>query len=293
MLGRIFKDISRDSYVVATKINLGRELFSNDAPQQFMERFNVSMERLGVNTVDILYLHAIDSKEAVLHKPILAVMQDLKKQGRIKNIGVSTHSNEPEVINAAVDSGVYDVVLTAYNFKQKHLKELNAAIDRAAGAGLGVVAMKTMAGAKDINIPAALKWVFQNKNVHTTIPGFTAFDELDVCLACASNPEMTGEEKNYIAQADTVASLYCQQCNKCTKDCPAQLPIPDLMRAYMYNYGYRYPAEAKALVDSLQLSSNPCLACSSCKVKCINGFSVAEKIQDIARIAAVPQEFLA
>jgi predicted aldo/keto reductase-like oxidoreductase len=170
---------------------------------------------------------------------------------------------------------------------------LNAAIDRAADAGLGVVAMKTMAGAKDINIPAALKWVFQNKNIHTSIPGFTAFDELDVCLACATEPQLTGDEESYLAQADVAPSLYCQQCNSCTSQCTKHLPIPDLMRAYMYNYGYHYPAEARTLVASLHLPSNPCASCTSCKVKCTNGFAVAEKVCDIARIAAVPKEFLA
>jgi predicted aldo/keto reductase-like oxidoreductase len=295
MLGKIFKDVPRESFVVATKIKVDRheQTFSKDAPEQFLEKFNISMQRLGLDYVDILYFHAIDSREAVLHEPILKVMQDLKKQGRTRNIGVSTHSNEPDVINAAVDSGVYDVVLTAYNFKQKHLPELNAAIDRAAAAGLGVVAMKTMAGAKDINIPAALKWVFQNKNIHTAIPGFTAFDELDVCLACAADPQLSGDEKNYLAQADMAPSLYCQQCHSCTTQCTKHLPIPDLMRAYMYNYGYHYPSEAKTLVASLNLPDNPCASCTSCKVKCTNGFAVAEKVRDIARIAAVPQEFLA
>ena len=64
------------------------------------------------------------------------------------------------------------------------------------------------------------------------------------------------------------------------------------MRAYMYNYGYHYPSEAKMLVSSLHLPGNPCASCTSCKVKCTNGFAVAEKVRDIARIAAVPREFL-
>jgi predicted aldo/keto reductase-like oxidoreductase len=292
MLGDVFKGQPRESFTIATKISLGKDIFNDNAAELFMEKFNISMERLGLDYVDILYSHNISSKEAAKQESILNVLQTLKKEGRIKHVGLSTHTNEPEVIHATVDTGVYDVVLTSYNFKQKHLPDLTVAIDRAAGAGLGIVAMKTMAGAMGINIPAALKWAFQNKNIHTTIPGFTAFDELDVCLACAANPQLTNEEKEYLANADTVASLYCQQCNRCTEQCPAHLPIPDLMRAYMYNYGYRYPAEAKELVASLNLSDNPCGSCRSCQVKCTNGFAVAEKVQDIARISSVPSEFL-
>ena len=47
-------------------------------------------------------------------------MEKAKKDGKIRFTGISTHTNEPEVIHAATDSKVYDVILTSYNFKQKH-----------------------------------------------------------------------------------------------------------------------------------------------------------------------------
>ena len=54
--------------------------------------------------------------------------------------------NEPEVIRAAVDSKFYDVILTAYNFQQKHYAEMRNAIDGAAQAGIGIVGMKAIRG---------------------------------------------------------------------------------------------------------------------------------------------------
>jgi predicted aldo/keto reductase-like oxidoreductase len=69
-----------------------------------------------------------------------------KKAGKIRFIGITTHRNEPEIINAAVDSKVYDVVLPAYNFRQKHGEEVKKAIARAAEAGLGVIAMEDHRG---------------------------------------------------------------------------------------------------------------------------------------------------
>jgi len=59
---------------------------------------------------------------------------------------VSTHSNEHEVIQAVLDAKVHDVVLTGYNFRKTNLAPLDAAIAEAVKAGLGIVAMKTMAG---------------------------------------------------------------------------------------------------------------------------------------------------
>ena len=109
-----------------------------------------------------------------------------RRKGYTRFLGVSTHKNEPDVIDAAVDCGVYDVVLTAVNFKQDHYPSVKAAIARAAKAGVGIVGMKTMAGGfldkektKPINCKAALKFVLQDPNVTTTIPGITSFDQLD------------------------------------------------------------------------------------------------------------------
>jgi predicted aldo/keto reductase-like oxidoreductase len=292
MLGKVFKDVPRDTFTIATKINLGRDAMSEKAPAMFMERFNTSMERLGLDYVDILFFHALDSAAAVLHGPILEIMEKLKKEGRIRHTGVSTHKNEPEVIDAVIKSGVYEVALTAYNFRQEHVAEMKAAVARAAAAGIGVIAMKTMAGAKNVNVSAALKWALQDKNVCTAIPGFTNFEELDVCLEAAANVRYTPDEKAFMARADSVPTLYCQQCDACAGQCPQNLPIPDLMRAYMYAHGYRNPGLAKETLAELSLPANPCSGCAACTVTCRSGFNVGAKIADIARVRSVPDEFL-
>ena len=59
-------------------------------------------------------------------------------------IGVSTHSGQPQLIPWMVQKGVFDVVLPAYNFSMD--AAMDQAIDTAAKAGMGVVAMKVMAG---------------------------------------------------------------------------------------------------------------------------------------------------
>ena len=98
----------------------------------------------------------------------MKAFEKLKTSGKARFVGVGTHSNEPEVIRAAAESGFWDVILTAYNFRQSHREDVRAAIGQAAKAGLGVVAMKTQAGVywdgtrRKINMKAALKWVLQS-----------------------------------------------------------------------------------------------------------------------------------
>ena len=296
MLGEFFADKPRESFLIATKVRAPRE---GNLAERFLESFETSMKRLKMSYVDIFYYWALDKAEQVNNAQILEVLDKLKKDGRIKHIGLSTHSNEPAVINAAVDNGHYDVILTTYNYNQKIHDELKPAIERAAKAGIGIVAMKTMAGGfldkektKKVNTSAALKWVLQNENIHTAIPGFSSFDMLEESINAASNLSFSDEEKTFLAAANQEPSLYCQGCNTCLKQCVKGLPIAPLMRAYMYNYGYHNPALAKSTIDELALTGDPCSGCTECNVKCVAGFQVAQKVKDITRLQYVPQEFL-
>jgi predicted aldo/keto reductase-like oxidoreductase len=227
-------------------------------------------------------------------------MEKAKKDGRVRFVGVSTHRNEPEVIQACTDSKFYDFVMPAYNFKQKHYVEVRESIARAAQAGLAIVAMKVMGGTgaisdilRPVNASAALKWVLQDPNVHTIVCGFTTFDQMNIDLAVMEDLSIKDSEKDYLQKKASIPGFYCQGCGQCEKQCLAKLPIPDLMRAYMYCYGYRKPGMAQELVVSLGLPSHACEDCGTCPVKCSIGFNVPRKIRDVARLRDVPTEFIA
>jgi predicted aldo/keto reductase-like oxidoreductase len=121
------------------------------------------------------------------------------------------------------------VVLTAYNCLQDHREQIREAIAYAAAAGVGVVAMKTQGGVKlnqdsevETNHRASLKWVLADKNVCTTIPGMTNFDQLELNLGVMSDPELTVAERRdlQITAARTVrgaspsgrGSALCGSC---------------------------------------------------------------------------------
>lgn len=89
------------------------------------------------------------------------------------------------------------------------------------------------------NSAAALKWVLQDPHVHTIVPGFTTFDQLEVDLAVMENIRLNDAEKKDLQKEASLPGLYCQGCRECLGQCVARLPIPDLMRAYMYVYDYR------------------------------------------------------
>ena len=292
MLGEVLKDYPRTSFVISTKIG-------EEDKETFLSKLDTSLQRLRLEYVDILYLHGASSTGDVLSPHILDALKTAKDSGKAKHVGVSTHKNEPEVIQASIDSGLYEVVLTAINFKQDHYQDLTNVIGKAAGAGIGIIGMKTMAGGfhdkektRPVNCKAALKWVLQDEHVTTTIPGITTFEQLAENTSVNFDLRMTEEEKADLAAGKSEGGLYCQECGQCTQNCNKGLPIPEIMRAYMYTYGYGDPSMGYALLTSLNMADNPCGDCTFCPVQCAKGFQVAERITDIARLATVPGEFL-
>jgi predicted aldo/keto reductase-like oxidoreductase len=298
MIGSVIKDRKRDSFVLATKVAYQKDRKTGLYPpdknvQSFEDEFNISLKRLGLDYVDILYIHSFWVRETVTFEPALRFLEKIKKEGKTRFVGFTTHRNEHEMLDAAVEAGIYDVVLTAYNFRKNNKDEIAKAMARAAKAGIGIVAMKTQAGAywdkerqEPINMKAALKWALQNENVHTSIPGFTAFDQMELDLTVMEDLTLTPQE------GQVQAGLYCQQCGTCQEQCPSNVDVPTLMRSYMYAYGYRNMSHAHSTIEELG-DELACLDCSSCRVICPNGFDVPQKIEDITRLKAIPPEFLA
>jgi len=306
MLGNLLKDYPRNSFFLATKVKPsgvdreGRPSGQTTA-DDFIEKFNTSLERLKMDYVDILYIHDVGNTELLEFKPVVNTIKKLKKEGKAKFIGFSTHRNQALVIDAAASMGDWDVILAAYNFQLADREDVDASVKKAASAGIGIVAMKTLAGGgfldkektKPINSTAAIKWVLSNPDITTTIPGMTSFDQLDLNVKMLTDLRMTDQEKNDVLIARLQPGLFCSGCGECLRNCPVRLPVPDLMRAYMYAYGYSSPAEAYKLLAELGTGPDPCSNCTGgCKILCTKQFNIREKISDVSRLVNVPVDFL-
>ena len=305
MIGQAIKGRPRDSYVIATKVPCFNVHPQRESPPEaaqtagILSMLDISLKRLQLDYVDILHLKNPARRPDVLRPSMLKAMETAKKQGKIRFIGLSTHSDEPEVIRAAVEGRIYDVVLTPYNFQMAQRDDLKKAISEAAAAGLGVIAMKTQAGVywdkertKPINMKAALKWALNNPDIHTAIPGMTSYDQLAEDLSVMENLELTDQERRDLSAPGAPSGLFCQQCGSCLAQCPNSLPIPDLMRSFMYAYGYRNLGAAHDLISSLDVPKASCADCGACPVVCARGMNIADRIGDIVRLRTFPRDLL-
>ncbi len=304
MVGEVIRGRPRDSYLLTTKVamrtNFITGLFApGENEAEFSKRLDISLKRLGVDYLDFLFLHAAMRRESVLFEPVLKALEKAKKDGKARFVGVSTHRNELEVAQAAIDSKFYDILMLPYHHKQQNYLEFRETIAKAAQAGLGIVAMKVMGGTgaiadilRPVNARAALKWVLQDPNVHTTVPGITSFDEMNIDLSVMEDLPLSDAEKEYLKAASASPTLYCQGCGRCVRQCRTKLPIPEIMRAYMYIHGYQNSKVGLELLSSLNLPGRVCENCALCPVQCSNGWRVADKIRNVVRMRNVLHEFV-
>jgi predicted aldo/keto reductase-like oxidoreductase len=288
----------RSKIIVSTKMYMDRDrekkIFTTEGPtgateENFFKMLEISLERLRTDYVDILYLHSTYSPEMVTHEAMLNALVKAKKQGKTRFIGCTTHSDEHINIRAAVDTGVYEVIQTAYNFVQEKKEDIKDSIAYAAKKGIGIVAMKTQGGRRlqqtqEVNHTAALKWVLNDENVTTAIPGMTTFNQLDLNMSVMNDLALSRKEKGDLASAATLKGLlYCQQCRACVSTCPSRAEIPDMMRAYMYAEAYKNHLQAVDTIAELprRKGLDACRSCTSCTARCANGIKISQRINKL------------
>lgn len=302
MVGRMIKEMGvRDRVIISTKARLKpQELtFSPKAASMFRTIFEGSLRRLQMEQVDILYHHIVDSVEMAHASGPIEALTALKKEGKTRFIGLSTHRGGL-IIDEAIKLGVYDVVLVTINYTLANDRALLESIDRAVKAGMGVIAMKTQAGglAKPNrklpkNLPpesqtALLKWVLRNPSITTAIPGFTTYQQLEQDFSVAGNLDYTEAEKAFLADKAFVAEAqFCRQCGQCRPDCPNQVDIPTLMRTHMYAVQYRNRELATNTLADMERGTglDVCRDCTSCQASCRGTVDIASKIAGLKQLA--------
>jgi predicted aldo/keto reductase-like oxidoreductase len=307
IVGEGLKGLPRESFVVSTAAPMdgfdGRAgVFTKEFnPEEYIAKADGSLKRFGLDYVDIFMVPNVCKREHVMYEPMLNALLELKKQGKTKFLGVATHDMCQDALIAAADAKIFDVFMISYNYKVQDKEGLHKAIKYAANAGIGIIAMKTTAGAfrdktrtNPLNTDAALKWVLQNEDISTIVSGMSTLDEMQKNLSMIHDLKMTEQELKdlNLAGINSEPSLYCHQCKKCIPQCRHYLDIPTIMRSYMYAYGYRDLEYAQHTLFKAGLAGKPCDKCETCNVHCTAGFDVKEKILDIARLSEVPGDFL-
>lgn len=245
------------------------------SPKDLTSFLEKSLLEMHTDVIDFFVIHSV-SYIGFLDSGIRSWAEQAKKQGKIRYVGVSSHSRMEKVMTGAVEMGWIDGVMVTYNHRVMHNEDMKKAVEKCRKAGLAIVAMKTQAN------PVASIWPFGDEAAQKLTDAFIkkGFTPAQAKLkAVWTNPHITSVTsmmlnmnhftanvaaaldktklstrdmallKNY---ANETRSIYCAGCTQiCQSALDNKIPVGDVMRYLMYAGAYGDHTRAGALFNSL------------------------------------------
>jgi aryl-alcohol dehydrogenase-like predicted oxidoreductase len=285
MLGTALKG-KRDKVVLASKS-------SAKTKADVLKDMDLSLQTLGTDYTDVYFLHAKDTVAAIPDEAVEG-LDTVKKQGKTRFIGVSTHDPNA-IVDHVLKFGKIDVVLLTYSYPMGTTRD--AAIKKMQDAGIGLVAMKVVVatagftmgrGGADTPKPrlqgdaplAAVKWALKNPAIAVTIPYMANTDQLEMNVRAMTESYTPGDDKLLYAKSEEIRPYYCRMCYECKGQCPKGMPVPDVLRFLAYNDFSGDFRQARENFKSLprEIRNVSCSDCSSCSIQCPNGVHVQDRL---------------
>jgi len=300
----------RDRVVLASKTKAG----ANDTAADMMLALEGSLQRLQTDYLDIYFNHAVNHVERMQNEEWARFTEKAKEQGKIRFRGMSGHGSRlASCLDYAIDQDLVDVILCAYNFgedpdiyaKLRHTfhfvaiqSELPPVLDKARKKNIGVIAMKTLMGAKLNDMrqfestdrsyaQAALRWVLASDRVDAAIISMTSLAKIDEYVqASGQRDSVVGDAQILGRYLALQSGQYCHHgCNHCEGACPVDVPIAEVLRTRMYDVDYGN--KALAIEDYAKLGE-PASVCASCKSRacenaCPYGIPIPQFTVDVAK----------
>jgi predicted aldo/keto reductase-like oxidoreductase len=266
-----------------------------------------SLSRMKTDYLDFCLVHAIGEmnkdlemeKKRLLDDEMFEAVAELKKAGKIRFLGTSSHgpTNMEELLMTAVRSGRFDMIQPSFNFMK--FPKLPEVIKEAHRRGVGVIAMKTLAGAKDMQVEAkgvefshaAFKWVLRHPEVSGLIVTMKTSSDIELYLG-ASGAEFTAADQDVLDRyARLYGGEYCRTgCGECEGACAAGVEIATIMRYRMYFRDYGMEKRAMGSYASLKKNASACAGCvdPACVGKCPHGLKVRDMLCDAHESLSFP-----
>ncbi len=260
--GRIGKAIvgQRQGLILATK--------SNSRTREGIEsHLKLSLKQLGVDSIDLYQFHAVSdfkTLDMILGSSgLLAVVEEAKKAGKIKHIGITSH--QIDVAKKAVQSDCFETIMFPFNFVASEAAD--ELIPLAREHDVGFIAMKPMAGGMLSNATIAFKYLLQFPDI-VPIPGIEKIHEIEEIVKMLEGPQqMTKSEQREMERIrKELGPRFCHRCDYC-QPCTAGIPISTVMTSYS-SFKRVPPQRFLEMVGAAMEKAANCQDCGECEERC-------------------------
>ncbi len=288
--------------------------------EEVREGFEDLFTRLGCNFVEVGMIHYVDSLEdwkTVYEGPVMEYAKELKAQGKIKHIGLSSHN--PAVAREAAESGLIEVLMFSVNpcydlqpagedcnalwdgknYEQSLVNmdpEREALYELCSRKGIGITVMKAFGGGDLLNekLSPAGKALTVNQCIHyaltrpavaTVLAGAHTVEELQTSIAYETASE---EEKDYATAFAAFPKIswqgHCMYCGHCAP-CPKGIDVASVTKFLnLAKAQGSLPETVREHYEVLPHKAGECVSCGACEKRCPFGVAVIENMQQAKKI---------
>lgn len=247
----------------------------------FTSRLEKSLKRLHTDYVDLFFVHGIRSINE-MESSLKSWAQTMKKAGKIRLFGFSTHSNMEECLEGAAKLPWIDGIMFTYNYRLMHEPRMKEAVETCYRAGIGLTAMKTQGGGSvksDSESEIAMAGRFVQKGFTDSQAKLMAvWQDKRIASICSQMPNLTIMASNAVAAldqthlsqsdrslltqyADKTSADYCAGCERlCSEVLAKRVQISDVMRCLMYHHSYQDFGLARSTFYTLPTHTKELLA---------------------------------
>lgn len=276
--------------------------------------FEKMMQNLGTERADIGMIHYVDSEETwnkVISNGILDYAKQLKREGRIGHIGMSSHN--PLVALKAVESGEIEVLMFSVNpcydllpgdedvnklFEENSYSKPLFNIDpvreklyeTCQRRGVGITVMKVFGGGdlltddspagKALTVPQCIHYALTRPAVSTVFAGAHTEAELAASLRYEEADEA---ERDYAAVFATFPKIswqgHCMYCGHCAP-CPKGIEVASVTKFLNLAKAQKaVPETVREHYNALRAHAGDCIACGACEKRCPFGVRIIENMK--------------
>ncbi len=276
--------------------------------------FEKMMQNLGTERADIGMIHYVDSEETwnkVISNGILDYAKQLKREGRIGHIGMSSHN--PLVALKAVESGEIEVLMFSVNpcydllpgdedvnklFEENSYSKPLFNIDpvreklyeTCQRRGVGITVMKVFGGGdlltddspagKALTVPQCIHYALTRPAVSAVFAGAHTEAELAASLRYEEADE---EERDYAAVFATFPKIswqgHCMYCGHCAP-CPKGIEVASVTKFLNLAKAQKaVPETVREHYNALRAHAGDCIACGACEKRCPFGVRIIENMK--------------
>ena len=277
LIGYALEKLGRDKFYLATKS-------MSWTYEGILEEFNLSISLLRTDYIDLYQFHNVktfDEYDQIMSEDgAYKAVKELKEQGKIKEIGITSHSKE--VLDRVIDTGFFNTIQYPYNAVENQGEEL---FKKAKANNIGVIVMKPLAGGAISKGELAIRYILNNPNVSVVIPGMENITQIrQNSRAGIDRREMTEEEKERLAkEASTLGEEFCRRCGYCLP-CPQGIDIPTnfLMEGYYTRYNLKEWAQGR--YEGMSPKANDCIECGVCETRCPYDLPIIKMLKNVVEV---------